>query len=325
MTSWFMLGLQAMLAAAALHLVRWYVLPGLVRARQPQIIVDVWLPVAMAAPFVLAALRLGADVKGIGWTALGGPIVIAMLGAGFAMIAAHGRFDPFGERTLLHEEDAPALWPLPARIVGAALIAGLVLLMLGAAHMMTVWIGQAAFALAAIVLWINTPDDLPGSERPSQHETLAGWATIGVVLLAAGQAVASLWIAPEHVAYSALIMLAHAGVIVAMSAFIAGPGIASRLGLWAASVGVLASLGILSLTHVLPRAIHAWTAEYIDPQPPQVAYGFGAYAFEATALLVLAPAMIALARLERTLQIIAGIAILLAALALVAWRVPAMM
>lgn len=307
----------------SLHIVRWHVLPRLVHAGQPQIIVDVWLPVALVMPMIFAVSSIRADARD-GWAAFGGPILCAILAAALAMIARSGRSSAFGEGSLLHEEDATGtLWPLRVRLLGAAMLSGLVLLMLGAAHTLSIWIGQAAFAIIAVLLWINTPDDAPpaGDERDGVGAGL-GIAMMSIVVLAIAQGASSLGVEAQQTELSSALMIAHAAAALGMTAFLVSPGIAVRIGLWAASVGVLGSLGVLSLMYVLPRAASAAMslAEGYEPVPQQIAYGFGAFAFEATALLVLAPAMLVLLQIESVLRRAIGWLFVLGAMVLIAYR-----
>ncbi len=320
MTPWFALAAQAILAAASLHLVWWHVLPGLARTADARLIVDVWMPVAMAVPLVFVAMTIESDVKGIGWTPLAGPIAVAIASAGFALLAARGEFDALGDDVLRDgSADAP-IWPHRARVACASLLAGVVLLMLGAAHTMTIWIGQAAFAVAALLLWVNTPDEPAGSRAVSPTEMKLRAASMAAVFLALGAGAAVFWVDRAHLPLASCVVLAHAIAVAGMSGFAVAPGMASRLGLWTASIGVLATLGVLSLRTLLPRAVEALTADYIEPRPPDIAYGFGAYAFEATALIVLVPAVFAVARLNRAVQRVLGAVLLIATGAIIAWR-----
>ena len=63
-------------------------------------------------------------------------------------------------------EVAPAVvFPAaPALVADTALAcagSACLLLLLGAAHDLTIWIGQCVFAIAAVLVWINTPDVPP--------------------------------------------------------------------------------------------------------------------------------------------------------------------
>ena len=46
----------------------------------------------------------------------------------------------------------------------------MLLLMLGAAHELNIWVGQCIFALAALVLWINTPAASTLAETEDRQE-----------------------------------------------------------------------------------------------------------------------------------------------------------
>jgi hypothetical protein len=179
--------------------------------------------------------------------------------------------------------------------------------------------------MAAILLWINTPEHSPHGGRGANPDgSSVGFAMFSVVILAAAQGLVALRADPAHQSLSSAIMLLHGAAAIGMSAFLVGPGIAVRVGVWSASIGVFASLGMLSFAQVLPRAVRGLFNSEIEPAPQSIAYGFGAYALEAIVLLTVAPAMIALARCEHAIQRVAGIAIFLGIAVVAVLRLMAM-
>jgi hypothetical protein len=298
---------QAVLAVIALRLLNWRVFPQLRFARHPELVVDVWIPLAMVLPMVFLAGHVDSTVRGIGWVPIGGPICAGILVMGAAMVASRGR-----------GQIASPGWA--TLICWAA--AGLVLLMLGAAHDLTIWTGQCAFALAAVLLWMNTPvvGHAPGGAATEHSTSAGGWWLALVLLCAIGQGVAGLLITGRGSAASAAMMVIYAGAAGAGTAVLAGPGWAMRIGGWAAAVGMLLGIGLISLLELMPQAL----AVALVPQAgvrAQVAHGFGAYALEAALLLMAPVAVVAAIRLPRRPAALIGVGILVIGAAIATWRV----
>ncbi|MDY7110239.1 MAG: hypothetical protein SYC29_16540 [Planctomycetota bacterium] len=301
-----LLVVQAALAVVALHLLNRRVFPHMRVARQPELVADVWAPLAMVLPLLFLAGRVEATVRGVGWAPIGGPICVGALALGAALITGRGEA----------QADRPG---------GAALLcwagAGLVLLMLGAAHDLSIWTGQCIFALAAVLLWLNTPALAHPGSGGAAHRPLGGELSMAFVLLCAiGQGMTGLVIGDRGLPISAAMMVAYAGAVGAGAAVIAGPGWAMRIGGWAAAIGMLLGIGLISLLRLLPQAIAVTLYPHAAVRP-EVAHSFGAYALEAI-LLLLAPAAAAGAlRLPRPPVAWLGAAILLAGALVATWRV----
>lgn len=298
---------QAVLAVVALHLLNRRVFPQLRFARHPELVADVWVPLAMVLPMVFLAGHVDSTVRGIGWVPIGGPICAGILAMGAAMVASRGR-----------GHIAPPGWA--ALVCWAA--AGLVLLMLGAAHDLTIWTGQCAFALAAVLLWMNTPvvGHSSGGAVTEHSASAGGWWLALVLLCAIGQGVAGLLITGRWSAVSAAMMVAYAGAAGAGAAVLAAPGWAMRIGGWSAAVGMLLGIGLISLLELMPQAL----AVVLLPQAgvrAQVAHGFGAYALEAVLLLLLPAAAVAAIRLPRRSAELIGAGIVVIGAAVATWRV----
>jgi len=300
MLSWIMILAQVLLMLAALHLLRWHVLPHLAQLSQRALVLDVWGPIAVVLPMLFWMIWVGGSVRGDGWMLLGLPIACGVLACGLVM--------------LMHRDSAVSQQRLVQLM---AAIAGLVLLMLGAAHVMSIWIGQVSFTVIAVMLWLNTPD-VHGEAGESQSPAWMNMA--GVVMCAAGMGLAGLWIGAEHRTITASIIAVYAVACVVLTAMYAGPVACVRLGGWAAVVGVLGGLSMISLGVMVPQAMKAIRNEELS-DVQWVAQGFGAYAFDAVALMLLPVYLLANEHLHRTPRRLLGMALLLAVLMAMCWRV----
>jgi hypothetical protein len=308
---------QAMAAIASVQIFRLRIAPNVNRMRDARAVSDAIGPLALALPMIAGGFRTGFDVGGTsgaaGWITVGAPAICGMLALGIAAIVAS------------LSASVPSNKPSQRLIAPAAAAAwsltGAVLLMLGAAHDLTVWAGQCAFAAGAVLLWINTPELT--REEPSPTDAQAGNGLTLVLLCAVAQGVA-IGLAPASMLnVAAGIAIAHAAMIIALLARLASPGAAMRIGGWTATLGVLLGLGAISLRQLLPRALGVLNGEHSRP-PVNVAYGFGEYALEATILLALGIAAIALEHLSTSITRRAmGALLILAAALLAGWRLAA--
>lgn len=298
MLVWSLLVVQALIALLGLRWWRQAVLPSLPAVKHPELILDVWGPIALIMPLLFAVRWVGHTVEGAGWLPIGAPILCGGAAAAMALIVGDRRAyaDRFDDES-----------HLPLQLLAASVVAGLALLLLGAAHTMSVWIGQCAFALAAIILWINTPDLDHAQHRaaPTDAQHIASMGMLLFLLCSIGQGLVSWSLPPDMRPWSAILLVASPIAALALTAWHAGQVACVRLGIWAATLGVFFSLGLLALSHMMPRVLRVFAAD-IDPVPSVVARGFGAYALESTLLLVLAVAVMAALRLPRGAQAALG-------------------
>ena len=301
-----MLFVQVALAVAALWLLRARVFPAVREPGHSGLILDVWGPIAVVAPMLFAAGRIDGSVGAVGWTPLGGPVACGVFALGAAMLGSQSG----GEG------------PTP-RMMAAWTAAGLVLLLLGSAHELTIWSGQCAFAAAALLLWVNMPPVPTARQQrtPSEHPR-AVEALLLVLLCALGQGAAAMVAGPETISIRVVTMV-YAGLAVALAARVAGAGACLRLGGWSATYGVLLGLGVISTVHLLPQTVRALRGDegLVDVH---VAYGFGRYALEATVLVGLGGLAVGARMLAPGIRRAAGVAVILAAVWLVAWRLAGM-
>lgn len=274
------LGAQAVLSIIVIEQLRRRVFPATSAMPQPEIVTDVWGPLALVLPMFFFIARTTYSVRGVGWMPIGAPALCGALAVGVTLIGRNGLSTRFpGDR------DSRGMY----RALVACAGAGLFLLLLGAAHDLTLWMGHSMFLVAALLLWLNTPEiaqqDLTAPADAVQSSAGAG---IGIALLCAiGQGVATLWIAPEHAGLSGAMMLATAAMSLSAAAMSAGPATAVRLGAWAAAYGVLFGLGLLSMARLLPATIQIWREGHAAGIN-RIAFGFGTYSIEAISLPVIA-------------------------------------
>jgi hypothetical protein len=300
MTPVLLLVAQTVLAGAGLLVLARRVLPA-AGAGDPALVADVLGPLAVVLPLLVPVLAVRANVAGAGWLPLGAPVVIATLAAGLALARRRG--------------PGPVEWPGAALHLALA-GTGVLLLMLGAAHDLTIWTGQAVFAVAAVVLWMNTPAAGRAEEEAVGTDAGAGGglALTAAVACAAGQGTAAALAGPSARGASATIALAYAVIAVAIALRRAGPALAVRITGWGAVLGTLLAIGTLSTAQVLPQAAAIVAGRDVEVHV-RVAHSFGAYVPEAVLLLALpaalwlAPGLAARARrlVAATLLAVAGI------------------
>jgi hypothetical protein len=139
------------------------------------------------------------------------------------------------------------------------------------------------------------------------------------LLFGLGQGVAALMVAPEYIGISGAIMIASVVIVLAGSARIAGVNVTLRLGGWTAAYGMLFSLGLASLLFMMPTVF----GYFVGGEPTAmvgVARGFGLYAIEALGLILLGPALLLLPRMGERPRRTLGVAVLLGAAGLAAFR-----
>jgi hypothetical protein len=310
-----LISIQAVLAIIGLRLFAGGVLPRLHRLRHPQLAIDIWGPLAIIAPMLFMADHVRGELSGAAWIAVGGPMLCAALALGISGLASHGP-EP------LRMDAGSAISGGGGRGMIIWMVAGVIYLLIAVAHNLTVWTGQAMFALGAVLLWLNTPDGHPHEPARQDDELRAGAAMTLALCCAIGQGAAAHFAGPDWAAISGALMIGHAAIILAAAARIAGADIALRLGGWAATYGLAFGLGLASLLFMMPTVIGAIVGAEVTPTA-RIAFGFGNYAFESMGLLLLGPAALLMARLPVAMRRLVGSLALLVAAALAAGRLAA--
>ena len=263
------------------------------------VLVDIWLPLALVAPLIACAIPVEHTVRGTGWLPIGAPISIALLLGGVALLANRGA-DRFDVRRALP-------WAL----------ASVLLLLLGAAHVLEMMVGQVYFAIGAIMLWIVTPPIMNHPPEPTPPlERRAGWSTLAVIALSVLHAVImprlldgeAGWTVPFGVG-AMLTGVVGSGVIATMAAGRArGVQIAGTIGM----LGVFFGVGMLALVRMLTFSVMMLRSNGA-PLPAgasvseSVAAGFERFAFEATGLMALAVLAAIASALPSALVRVAGV------------------
>ena len=302
MLSGVMLFVQAVLAVGGLLLLR-RLLGALEPRADLEIILDVWCPVAVIAPMLSFAARVESTVGGAGWILVGGPVAAGAMALGASLLTDRSGM----------ERNRPAPW-----MMGTWTATGLVLLLLGSAHELTMLMGHCSFAAAAVLLWLNSPGPVASASGPARGAPTAR-VLVPVMACAIGQGAAAWMIGPSLVRASGAVAVAYAAMAVVMAARVGGATAGLRIGGWVAAYGVLFGLGLISLFHSVPQVVGVLSSQ--EPvTTTQVAYGFGHYAPEATALILLGAVAVAARRQRRSIRRSVGAVMIVATTAIIAWR-----
>lgn len=272
-----------------------HVLPTAARMREPEVFIDVWLPISLALPFAALALATPNSVAGVGWAPVAAPIALALFIAPAMMLARpHQAENPaLDERT----ERGRLIWSR-----NVAVGAGVVLLLLAASHTLTVWVGQCLFAIVATLMWLNVPHVQRGRGRvaggagESSGESNAGaheadnapnGSTLGLLALGALAGVLVAMLAPgwRWIGLACLCLLP--AVVLAAAARRLPRGRALRLALWLGAFGPLLGIGVLSAARLVPQSLAMMFSPLSTPADGRIATGFGAYVPEAVLLVLL--------------------------------------
>jgi hypothetical protein len=262
--------IQTGLALVALHFLVRVVLPSLEQVPDRGHLLDVWIPVALIMPMVCYASFAGGGQVGLGWVAIGGPIVVGLIAMGAALFTS--------------ATDAREL-QMPLPVTAAWLGAGVLLVLVASLGDLSVWTGQCAFAIGAVLLWLNAPErEAPVGDRRSTDRI--GWAMLIVLAASAGSAVAALAAGTSGGPISGAIMLVVAAMTVAAAARLDGGASALRLGAWCGVYGLLFGLGVIAFSVLFPLVFNMMQGEQMTGVQ-RVSYGFGEYAAEGIVLVVL--------------------------------------
>ncbi len=310
------------IALACVTIVIWFVrvLPNLYRAPQPRLLLEVWAPVALIVPVLCGLGFVGTGIhEQQHWMPTAGVVLAAMCAVGVVLL----RNDVHDNtaRRFIHSGFAGVVWT----------IAGIMLLMLAAADVLTVIVGQCVFAVAAILLWMNTPSEqelatIVRADDDLQAQRAASIGMLLIVVIAIGHGIAVVGGGQEHAFTSAGIALGTA-LLIMIATSIYGPATGGlRLAGWTASLGVLFAIGVLSMLHMLPHAIAIASngkeeATAIGRLPSiEVARGFAAVAPEAAGLIAVGLLGLVGDRLSIAGRRAAGAILALVSVCLLLWR-----
>ena len=229
LSSWIMLFVQAALAVVGLQLLRHTARTATGVGGGPNVIINVLAPLALVGPMVLLVGRIDGSVHGLGWIPIGGPVACGMFALACALIVGN----QFDQRTA-------ALRPL---LLATWVSTGVVMLLVAATHELTISVGQCAFTLAAVILWLNTPQRASVGTSPAKASGSGIlWPALALVC-SLGQGIAALMIDPSLAGYSGALMVTYAAMGAAIFACVCGTTAALSVGGWATVYGVLFALG----------------------------------------------------------------------------------
>jgi len=276
---------------------------------------DVWIPLALCLPLILLAPVGGASVAGIGWASSGAPIMVGWMVAAAAMATVdRGGGLVRGGDALLSRASFLVLWAL----------GGVMLLLLGAAHELTLLTGQIMFALGAVLLWLlSAAPGASGVGGEGRSAVRAALGLLGALVCSAACAAFGVRAASFGAVQPALIVACAPGMFVAAPlALYAGRGRTIRIGGFTALIGLWLGLGALSLSRLLPRAM-AVRGDGAEAVGTGVAVGFGRYAFEGVLLLLLVGVALLSGRVPRPVRLACAACMALVGLVLVLVRIRA--
>jgi hypothetical protein len=302
MKSTLLLAAQAIFAVFGLRQLARNVLPELPRMRNSQLILDIWAPLAGVGPMLFLIGRASTSVSGPGWLALDGPLLCAIIGVGLAMTRAGAM-----RRVDVVEDSSTSLNCAGIAAIGA----GLLILLLGAAHDMTIWVGQCAFAIGAVLLWINTPLDAEHTAHGATthaNDKRAGLGMAAMVSCSLVQGHIMMNMLGPLTTISEIMAIMYALLALAFIARVTGPRACARVGLWSAALGVFFGLGLISLSSMIPEALRILRFGHGQPLN-KIASGFGMLAPEAAGVIVVAGLAIALPRFRSSVSLVLGVVV----------------
>jgi len=209
---------------------------------------DVWIPAMMAAPLALTAFLNevpGSDGPcmdgGGAWLALVGGVFAGAVGGAAALIRGESITS-----VPLRRADLFLPWS-----VGAVL-----LLLLALSDRLSVWVGQAFFALVAVTFWQRSSRVDP-KERVPDSARRAGAAMVLVLMLTLAEVILTRVCWNEGVCGAAWSATGSALLILLVLAPAAGATWALRAALWVAVMAPALGAGMLALRAMLPSVIAA--------------------------------------------------------------------
>ena len=305
MPSWVLLFVQAALAVIGLRFL-WHGARRLTSSgNDPTPMITVVAPLVLVGPMVLLVGRIENSVLGFGWIPIGGPVACGVFALACALIVGA-------------QLDQRIAAPRPL-LLGIWLSTGIVLLLVAAIHELTVAVGQVAFALAAVILWLNSPQSVPDGFARIKVSSFGNLGLAAALTCSLVHGFVALMIDPNLAGVSGAVMITYAAMGAAIVACVCGSSAAISVGGWANIYGVLFVLGLLSLRQLIPMTVATVTGGDTAVLK-RVAYGFGAYALEAAFMLAIVAGAVFTGRLERRVERIGGVVLLIIAAAWCAWR-----
>lgn len=296
------IAIQVLCAAAAGALLVARLLRSVRSSGDVSFVSDVGLALLVTVPLVASAAQVRGELATSGWFAFGGPIIVGAVAVAIAAMGGLATYRPPGGALM--------------RWTCAAVATGLVLVLLAALNELPPLVGQSGLVIAAVLMWINTPDDRTEAGKHAQPLAVY-WAAVGLLVLL--QAVAVYLAGTDAAAISGVVSLAWALAALAMIGWICGAVAVLRAGGWSAVYGPLLSMSLISVPVVASALNEAVKTGYAVPIT-RVATGTAGIALEAVALIALPIVVLTLVRAGREMGRLAGVAILVGVAAIVLYR-----
>jgi len=242
--------------------------------------VDLWMPIVLIAPMVAAGGRVRGDVEAVAPLTVSLPVATAMLALGLSLLGV-------GRRT----GHGPAGIDVPPATLAITSVTGVVFLLLSATGRMSIGVGQTAFAIAAVLLWLNAPDQTrtEGSdgndERSGQPESVLALFGLAIVKIVAVAMIDTPWLP-----IAGGLLAVEAAMVIAIAVALGGAGVAARVGSWCGAYGVLLAMGVVSLVALMRSSLGLLASGRTDETlrlASNVAEGFGRFALEGVILAIL--------------------------------------
>jgi len=141
------------------------VLPSLCDDVIRRLALDVWIPATLITPLLGFAVRVEGSIDGPGQLVVSIPLIVGLFAA--CVVCQWRPSIAFARR--------PSIYLLAIAIF---------VMLVGAAHDVDLWTGQAAFAIGAVVLWLVTPgveETVDDSGGDTVHGALIVLLAIGVI------------------------------------------------------------------------------------------------------------------------------------------------
>lgn len=218
-----------------------------------------WLPVAVALPAIFSATAMTRPAaRDAAVFAASSPAWSALVGIGVAMFVASAIRSGARDRT--EGAASPASARSDRLAIAAAVAGGVVLLTAGLERSLTLFVGQAAFAILAVLLWIGSPAG-PAVRAEQPHSAAESNRAAGALLMLLGLGLAEGTLArmslvalasaagdadgptPAIVAIASLVALRTVVATAIVGSFASGGG-GARTAVWIGAIGTCGSFGV---------------------------------------------------------------------------------
>lgn len=283
-------------------------------AVERQRVFDVWLPLALAAPAAAVSVNTSFGARTTGSVGITIPVAAGLVAAGIGLyrVGSHA----------LQPNDLGRV----TRAIAATAMTGLLLLLLAAVYRLSIAVGQIAFAIWAVLLWMNAPPERssgPAAIPVSVANRLA-LGSLSIVAIAACQSVLAGLVSPGALPVVGGLCALQAVFALALTFGSAGSAAVIRTGLWTAIFGVLLAVGLSSLSTLVRASPPLREREANLALQYGLGTGYGVFAIEAVLLVGLAATLLGSGGWREWARQAVAVAFILGAAWLIGWRLAAM-